>query len=605
MKKLKLFLVALSLTWTWLLAITTNAAAQFRPAETFYAAGSSGQFSTFALAAGYPIFAGGPLCGNHRWTQSPSAANPIALLDPRNGAIPPEQGDIWIVWNDNAQNLQPGGAVCFYVSLESAAGVRCYQAKCTLSLSPGLVGVPDQGVVPLLGFSGGGGLPEPLPPSIFNIVNGAAINVGVTDIRPEDAKFATMRSLTPYAVQVTGRSVTGHGYKNPTGAPCPGVQIQSSQTNKVATPVDFAIDPGDFDPCSDGQFPVRRYVELAVGSAPVLIVANQQNNAAGSLGSGNYTNINREVLGRFLNGDYCHIRDINNLVLGEPDNPIHTFIREDLSGAYNVTEWSVVDTWENGEDPKFTPGIVYGQDKHINLALPPCGVKPCTVESANPLWHIFPQCGPAGGGIHATRGRVIGTNEMTTTVDSTADGLGYALWSYSNFQNHTTLGPAGHLKYLAVDSVDPLYAAPNLNPNGVGVLPNCTVNAAGQATNCPLLKFPNISNGTYAIWNKLRLIYDSGDPTNIAMAMVNYSRQASDPVTGVITDLVPQPFMLTFHSHYGQVVRDSGIAYGPNNGYKAFVPETGGDQGGLVFTIQSELDWINDTGGLQQVDFKQ
>src|SRR5262249_2180468 len=153
---------------------------------------------------------------------------------------------------------------------------------------------------------------------------------------------------------------------------------------------------------------------------------------------------------------------------------------------------------------------VYGQDKNINLALPPCGVKPCTVESGNPLWHIFPQCGlPGGGGPHATRGRVIGTNEMTSTVDSTADGFGYALWSYSNFQHHSTLLPTGHLKYLAVDSVDPLYGATNLNPNGPGVLPVCTVNAAGQATSCPLLSFPNISNGTYPIWNRLHLIYDA------------------------------------------------------------------------------------------------
>jgi hypothetical protein len=200
---------------------------------------------------------------------------------------------------------------------------------------------------------------------------------------------------------------------------------------------------------------------------------------------------------------------------------------------------------------------------------------------------------------------VIGTNEMTGTVDGTADGFGYALWSYSNFQKHSTLGPAGHLKYLAVESVDPLYAAPNLNPNGIGVLPTCTVNASGQATSCPLLSFPNISNGTYPIWNKLRLIYDNTDPTNIATAMVNYSQKASDPVTGVITDLVPQPLMLTFRSHYAQVVRDSGIAYAPNNGYKFGVPETGGDAGGLVFTIQSELDWILDTGGNQQVNFKQ
>jgi len=68
---------------------------------------------------------------------------------------------------------------------------------------------------------------------------------------------------------------------------------------------------------------------------------------------------------------------------------------------------------------------------------------------------------------------------------------------------------------------------------------------------------------------------------------------------------VPVKNLQSFRSHYAQVVRDNGIAFGANNGFKAGVPETGGDAGGLVMTIQSELDFIADSGGNQQVGFKQ
>jgi hypothetical protein len=87
--------------------------------------------------------------------------------------------------------------------------------------------------------------------------------------------------------------------------------------------------------------------------------------------------------------------------------------------------------------------------------------------------------------------------------------------------------------------------------------------------------------------------------------MVSYAQAASNPSTGIFTDLVPAPLMQVFRSHYGQAVRDNGIAFGPNNGFKAGVPETGGDMGGAVLTIQSEQDFIADTGGNQQVSLKQ
>ena len=48
--------------------------------------------------------------------------------------------------------------------------------------------------------------------------------------------------------------------------------------------------------------------------------------------------------------------------------------------------------------------------------------------------------------------------------------------------------------------------------------------------------------------------------------------------------------MQVFRSHYNQsVVTSTGDDMGPNNGYKTDVPETGGDMGGAVLTVQSQL----------------
>src|SRR5262249_33170491 len=65
MKKLslKFSIVAMSLAATLLFGV--NAYAQFVPALTYYAAGSSAMFNTMALSGGINVFGGGPLCGTH------------------------------------------------------------------------------------------------------------------------------------------------------------------------------------------------------------------------------------------------------------------------------------------------------------------------------------------------------------------------------------------------------------------------------------------------------------------------------------------------------------------------------------------------------------
>ena len=58
--------------------------------------------------------------------------------------------------------------------------------------------------------------------------------------------------------------------------------------------------------------------------------------------------------------------------------------------------------------------------------------------------------------------------------------------------------------------------------------------------------------------------------------------------------------MTVFRSHFNQIVITStSDDFGPNNGFKVVnsqtVGESGGDMGGAILTIQSELDYLNDT----------
>ena len=605
MKKLslKLSIAALSLAATLLCG--TNAHAQFVPAETYYAGGSSAQFNTMALAGGINVFGGGALCGTHHWTQkNPGGANTIAAHDPRvtasGGTVPDEPGNIWIEWNDAAATHSPNAVVCFYLVLDSIVGVREYEAGATLVLPAGLVGVADANIVPLLGPG------EPLPANIQNIINGAKLNVGHTDIRPEDAKFASMRAMTSQAVQVTGRSSTGVGF-----GPFPiGTKIQSAVSGATAQPVDFAIDPGDTDPLTGG--PVRRYAEIALGAAPIMVIANYSNTGSGHFGDPALaiSNINLNTLAITLAGGSAisippavnatnfgfHIRDLSTAAgaSAAPDPGIHTFVREPLSGTYNTMEWCGPNSWRIAGDIRFAPGEVSGQDANV---------------AANPLLQTAPNTG--------TRKRVIGSGEMVAQVNNNVDGFGYSFWNFSSFQgkdctSSSCVNGTNALKYLSVEGVEPLYDGPSANPNGAGVLPQCTT-SGGVIVSCPQLPFTHIVDGSYPVWSKYRAIYDASDPTNIAATLIGtYAQEiaanpanGANPGSGILTDFVPVKNLQAFRSHYAQVVRTSGVAFSPNNGFKLGVPETGGDAGGLVMTIQSELDFIADTGGNQQVNFKQ
>jgi hypothetical protein len=606
MKKpnLKFSIAALSLAATLLLGVNAYAQA-FVPSETYYAAGSSAQFNTMALAGGINVFGGGALCGAHHWTQkNPGGPNTIAAHDarvtPTGGTVPDEPGNIWIEWNDAAATHSANAVVCFYLVLDSIVGVREYEANATLVLPAGLVGVADANVVPLLGPG------EALPANIQNIINGVKFNVAHTDIRPEDAKFASMRALTAQGAQVAGRAFTGLGF-----GPFPiGTKIQSGVSAATAQPVDFAIDPGDTDPINGG--PVRRYVELALGAAPVMVIANYSGTTSGHFGDPALAigDINLSILANILGGGSTtsvppavnalntgfHVRDISTAAgaSAAADPGLHTFIREPLSGTYNTMEFCVPNSLRFAGEPLFGIGRITGQDSNV---------------AANPLSQTAPNTG--------TRKRVIGSGEMVAQVNNNADGFGYTFWNFSSFQGKactstSCVNATNALKYLNVEGVDPLFSGSSANPNGPGVLPQCTT-SGGVIVSCPQLPFTHVVDGTYVVWSKYRVLYDATDPTIIAVPLVNtYAQEvaanppnAANPGSGILTDFVPVKNLATFRSHYGEVVRDSGLGFTGNNGFIGGIPETGGDMGGLVLTIQSELDFIADTGGNQQINLKQ
>ena len=578
MKKLLLVVV------TIVLAFASNTASAANPLiARFAGVGSSGQYNILALAASN----GTNLCGTNYWNLS-GGAN---VVDPRNNSILPEPGNIWIVWNNDAADGGANPIVCFYASLDSIVGMREFFANATISL-PASDLTATGTAIPYMSPT----LVTTLPSAVYNYVNGSTINFAATDIRPEDAKFASNRVLTALGTFMTGRGFTGLGYQGGVSTPWLGTSIYSSvstSTSSQANPVDWAFVPSDVDPIT-GNHP-RTYLELPVGADPIMIFVNASNTASGHMGDPNLaiSNINSQTLANAFTGKILHVRDLSSAsgAATAADAGLHVWMREPLSGTYNTFEFCIPDNNEIAGDYAQGTGRVTGQESGVNPAAGnTCGTVStagCSANSGNPFFQITTD----SNSITSTRGRVIGSGQMISTANVNPDSIGYSFWSFSSFAT----SKAANLKYLTVNGVDPLYSQANPNPSGTGVFPQCA------STPC-VLPMDNIKNGSYPIWSKLRSVYDPTDPIQIATNIVT---NAQNQASSTYSDLVAAGSLQVFRSHFAQVVTTSGGGYGPNNGFKTGVPETGGDMGGMVLTVQSELDFLADTGGNQQVNIKQ
>ena len=273
MKKSKFFLAALTVAAAMLLA--SNCYAQQNIAPLFNGVGSSAAFNAFALAAAISNPGGqSGVCGDHNWTLKNGAMGIDNRGNPNIAAV---TGNVWIVWNDTPE---PNRTVCAYLNIDSVVGNRLFfgSPQGYLSLPSSDVGAAGGNLVPLLPPD------TPLPQNIYDDLNGQTFNAAPSDIRPEDALFATNRALAPYATNASG---LGYG-PGPVGA-----EVQSAFSSKFAQVVAYNI-TGD-DPITGQR--VISATATDVGAQVLLVMANTSDTGPAGLGNVIFNNVDRFVLG--------------------------------------------------------------------------------------------------------------------------------------------------------------------------------------------------------------------------------------------------------------------------------------------------------------------
>jgi hypothetical protein len=557
------------------------------PVPVMVAVGSSAQYQMWGEAAvqgggATPNGCGatvGVLAATQRniWTQHNGAYG----KDNRPGAINEVKGDIWVVW-DGAANGTTATVVCTYLNVDSGVGQRLFFAQPQGSIDfTGLVNCAappaggNQVVIPAAGTpiepNGTPAAPDvALPTNVCNAVQGAVFTAAPTDIRPEDALFATNRALTSL----------GYG-PGPIGSSF--IEYYGTKTFQA---VGFNISGND--PITNDAIP--GYTVTNVGGCNVMvIVENTDNGASGGLGfqtAGVYDfqNITRANLAKVLDGTLWQTSDITVPPAGG-HKPLQIVQREALSGTFNTIEWSVPNSVEFNTT----------QERCIDTTNP---ANPSTCAgiagNGNPLYFT----GPGGG----TKGRAIGTGDMILAVGGapsagvvTVDAIGYAFWGFGNFAKetngatwqggaHGTAGGAnGWVRYLQVDGVDPI-----LKTYVDGTIPLCLPGP----TCTDIITHPNLVNGTYPIWNILRVTTATPVPGEVSNLVTQLDFDS-------IPDVIPYASMAVFRSHYAQsgVLPKDGVCH-PAAG------EAGGDMGGSIFTKNADLDYCHNFGleftGLKQ-----
>lgn len=322
------------------------------------AAGSSAQFYVFAEAAYQQAktFGGGTA---HHYT----ANNAGFVHDNRGAGVNDEKGNLWVVWSQSGTTVD----IWAYLSVDSTVGVRAFESAPRASLTfPTSLPAPGNIVTTWDDNSADVALDS----NVQAALSGAKFTAAFTDIRPEDALYATNLLL--------GSTTT-----------CAGTPIKStvSGSTATATPVKFALTGND--PCATTTATVP-FVTIPVGAAPIVFLVNSSNTAAGHLGNSAVNNITSTDAARVFSGAECDA----SMLGGSSTVPVTAWLREGLSGTMNTANYTVFN----------------GQQEN--------GV------TTNPL----NQTCTAGGG---ARKRGIGTGEIVSSVSgTTADQIGYIFFSY-------------------------------------------------------------------------------------------------------------------------------------------------------------------------------
>jgi hypothetical protein len=610
----------------------------FAQSLPFLAVGSSAAYNAFAIGGASGTT---PVCTNvpnnqtledatnvYVWTQN-SSHHYFNGVDNRNAGYAQQNAKGWIEWAGSADGTTVT-AVCVYLATDSIVGNRLFFATNTGGTPAGTINFPGgcSSGFPIAGDNQipAGVLPADtaLPSGVCSAVNGRVWNAAPSDIRAEDASFGTQRACAAFST-----SGAGFGYSCTT-SPSSIYSGVGGSTGTVQT-VTYAI-AGE-DPITNTQIAHSTtgsdghpFVQLNAGGQAVLVLVNTNDTSSSGFGSPALFNVNNPDLRRVFNGAATRTRDIIP-VLGLASKPLTALVREPLSGTFNTFEFQITRVKELASSQEAMAnnggGEVYDG---IGMATPTGWVWQGSSVSGSALGDPLDWKKTSTGGLKV---RVIGTGEMVSTLagngltdrnnNALTNQIGYVFFSFGNIK------PAvGFAKYLLVDGVDPLFdgaSGPNQNPGGLGALPTCTAPCANGVT------LTNIKNGSYPIWNILRVITTGqlGAQTTAgaceSTATVCQMVVASQAAYAKIPDLVPYSSMEVFRSH--QTVKDNSVNFVQHNGYKkygtglagtpcGFAPvtgaliqyECGGDVNGARFQIQQELDANTDTS-LELTAFQQ
>ncbi len=536
-----------------------------------------------------------------------SSKNSGYVVDIRSSNINPELGNVWVVWTADCSDATGATGVADIwtdISVDSTVGVRSVLAQESNGAGAqlGLV-TPPPSPGNLIGNSAiwpDNSNDVALPAAVYNVIgtgitNATAgsdvhINVGLTDIRPEDALVATTRTLCN-----GNASLSCLGYRLIQGNANYGVSIHSGQptSTAIATPENFALG-GGIDPITGETVPAT--TTIPIGAAPIVFGLNN-----GGAGAGNYpTNLISGVSGTgSASGPYLLANLFDGTTICDTTNPtfgftgatfnINPILREPLSGTMNTTEFSLFRTTGNTSD---------SQEKGVS------GAGSLSQAPLNPLNSTNGGC-TAGGGY---RSRAIGTGEVLGKsgaggIVGTVGGLGYFFWSFPNGQKFS--GSANY-NYLTLDGVDPI---------GLGTanqtMPNCPVS---PATSCPAslwagnASYPNLRNGKYGAWSIYRWVVYTSNTDPVGPAAL--AAAAQNAVDTTVADYVPfytatggiggvSDGLSVYHSHHSDtvpvgacgsgcktVVGVNGPATSANgtNGGNTLGggTEAGGDEGGVI-----------------------
>ncbi len=489
--------------------------------------------------------------------------NFVQAVDSRSVSIPVEGGNLWVVWDNNTSPI----SIWAYLTVDSIVGNRCFFAspRCSLQVDSGVLTTAGQNrIASVLFFNQQTGLNQAdegsLPSAILSAIQ-TTFTAGLTDIRPEDAKFETNRILAAY--NATNSNGLGYGVAS---ANCPaatslvGCQIKGTWGG-AATPIQFNI--SGKDPFTAQT--VKASKTISIGAAPIVFLYN---NTGPGLSGGGFTNISFTLAGSVFNGTKGLASDLPG---GVGANPLNVLLREPLSGTMTTTEFT---TFRVSLAPKFGTAT-NSQEKGINLATGACPGLGCP----NPL-----NLASADGGVRLRgigTGQIISGNAGVGGLKNLPDSIGYSFFSFGNVA--PIAGASGVGRYVTLDGVDPISASYT-----TGVLPTCTAP-------CPVTpgtSYPHLRDGSYRAWSILRLVTDaSGTNLTNAQAVVTATQKE---VNATVPDFVPavatpdgDPGMPYYRSHFKQ----AGVAGTPNNGNGSGA-EKGSDVGGCPFQIATQPNQV-------------